>query len=219
MVEVLFREQRVLNNTIISVSDIGDEIVDSLVCITGGVLGQWLLPDGTEPDLSRGVFTTQGPGFVALGRSGSAEVDSGLFSCEVPEKNVTIFVGIYSNDTTTGKSLANFQKCNCFVVVVVVVVVVVLHVGQPMLTSIMHDARAAQLTCVSTGGPASSVTWERNGVETPISRSQFVADSANATYSNTLQLDGPPASVIGTYSCQVMNQRGRSEVLTLELKG
>ena len=49
--------------------------------------------------------------------------------------------------------------------------------------------------------------------------SQYVSDTVEATYLNSLLLNGEPESVIGEHSCQVANPRGETQVLTLQLQG
>ena len=74
---------------------------------------------------------------------------------------------------------------------------------------------------MSTGGPATSVSWQRNGVDISGSFPNFqhVSSTLDAEYRNVLQLDGAPEIVIGDYTCQVTNSRGSSEVLTVQLLG
>ena len=71
---------------------------------------------------------------------------------------------------------------------------------------------AESLTCSSSGGPATTVTWERNGVAlnlngTGYQQTQTVTNPATATYRTTLT--SSDASVFaGTFTCTVTNTRG-----------
>ena len=89
--------------------------------------------------------------------------------------------------------------------------------GSPELVRFYHDDDTGELVCISTGGPATSVSWQRNGVD--ISGSfpnfQYVSGTLDAEYRNVLQLDVAPEMVIGDYTCQVTNSRGSSGVLTI----
>jgi len=65
------------------------------------------------------------------------------------------------------------------------------------------------LTCTSTGGPATTVTWTRDCVLVPNDvnhlQSQTLLDSETATYRNILTVTGPD---YGTYECIVTNSKG-----------
>ena len=84
----------------------------------------------------------------------------------------------------------------------------------PNITSLTYDDAALTLTCVSTGSPATTVTWEKDGVplsiDGPIYQlTQTVTDRATSTYSNVLTVsEAAPTSVAGTYTCNVSNHFG-----------
>ena len=71
------------------------------------------------------------------------------------------------------------------------------------------------LTCVSTGGPATTVTWTRDGVGVAGVTSQTVISMATVTYNNTLTVTG---RLLGNYECTVTNDRGTA-VNSLMLEG
>ena len=64
------------------------------------------------------------------------------------------------------------------------------------------------LTCVSTGGPATTVTWTRDGAAVYYDvnhvLTQTVTDELTATYSNVLTVTGREP---GNYTCSVTNNR------------
>ena len=74
------------------------------------------------------------------------------------------------------------------------------------------------LTCTSTGGPATSVTWTRDGVNVTYDSTHVltrtVENTMTARYSNTLTVTGVEG---GTYRCIVSNVRGA--VTSPELSG
>ena len=76
------------------------------------------------------------------------------------------------------------------------------------------------LTCVSTGGPATTVTWTRDGDGNVLSEGispQTVTDMMTATYTNTLTVTG---RLPGMYKCRIQNVRGiATEALTVAGKG
>ena len=76
------------------------------------------------------------------------------------------------------------------------------------------------LTCDSSGGPATTVTWERDTVELmdndEYTISQIVVDTVQAEYSNQLTVTG---RLTGVYRCTVGNIRGDgSRQLDIESK-
>ena len=68
------------------------------------------------------------------------------------------------------------------------------------------------LNCTSTGSPATTVTWRRDGMV--LSRggqyemTQILLNGATATYVNILVVSGTPSSLRGVYSCDIWNGIG-----------
>ena len=60
------------------------------------------------------------------------------------------------------------------------------------------------LTCVSTGGPATTVTWTRDGAAVTGNTSQTVVDQEASTYHSTLTVTGREP---GNYQVNVTNDR------------
>ena len=71
------------------------------------------------------------------------------------------------------------------------------------------DPPVFTLTCISTGGPATTVTWKRDGTmlsddNTYSITSQVLTDTVTATYTHTLTVTG---RLVGEYQCSVSNIR------------
>ena len=84
----------------------------------------------------------------------------------------------------------------------------------------LFDRDNTTLTCTSTGGPPTSVTWWKNGVPINTSlyqHSQRVVDTESATYENVL-FDNGMSNFVGTFTCEVGNVRGMAQD-TVELNG
>ena len=82
------------------------------------------------------------------------------------------------------------------------------------------DRNATTLTCISTGGPPTSVTWRKNGIfvkDTVFEQSQQVVNTENATYENLL-FSNNIANFVGAFTCEVSNAKGRA-VEIVELNG
>ena len=87
----------------------------------------------------------------------------------------------------------------------------ILHQGMPVVTSVTWDGQQT-LSCNSSGGPATYVTWRRNCAVLPNNdtylQTRTVTQGQTATYNNTLVIDPAPPS--GVYTCSVTNIRGYS---------
>ena len=78
---------------------------------------------------------------------------------------------------------------------------------------INSDSRSPfTLNCTSSGSPATTVTWTKDGVVLRASgtyqMTQVLQDGVTATYSNLLVVRAGPYAVIGDYSCEVSNSIG-----------
>ena len=72
------------------------------------------------------------------------------------------------------------------------------------------------LTCTSTGGPVTTVSWRMNGTILNDYTSQILLDSENATYNLVLTLTG---RLVGEYECMVSNNKSSSSSGTLSVLG
>ena len=70
------------------------------------------------------------------------------------------------------------------------------------------DPPVFTLTCTSTGGPVSTVSWRRNGTllsdDSTYSITSEVTDGTTSTYTHTLTVTG---RLVGEYQCSVSNIR------------
>ena len=89
--------------------------------------------------------------------------------------------------------------------------------GSPTITSLLFDRNSTTLTCTSTGGPPTTVTWMVDGMlvnETLYEQSQRLVDAEEATYENVLFNDDV-ANFVGSFTCEVSNARGMNQVTTV----
>ena len=92
--------------------------------------------------------------------------------------------------------------------------------GSPSIHSVTFDRNSTTLTCTSTGGPPTTVTWRKNNVPVNLSiyeQSQRLVDAERATYENVL-FSTDVANFVGSFKCEVNNARGTNEV-KVELNG
>ena len=91
-----------------------------------------------------------------------------------------------------------------------------IHAGSPNVTNLTFDDQSRTLTCTSTGGPATNVTWRRDGVVITLNathqQTKSVVDSVNGTYQTVLTIDPSVgwSDIVGTYTYTVENARGVS---------
>ena len=91
-----------------------------------------------------------------------------------------------------------------------------LHAGAPNVTEVTFDIESRTLTCTSTGGPATTVTWTKDGAvitpNTTHQQTQMIVDTVGGIYQNTLTIAQSVTgdNLYGLYSCTVENSRGSS---------
>ena len=89
------------------------------------------------------------------------------------------------------------------------------HTGTPSVTSLTFNNQSRTLTCTSTGGPATTVTWRKDGTMiTPYQQTKTVVDPAMGIYQTVLTIDPSvdQSDIFGSYNCTVENTRGRSSM-------
>ena len=91
-----------------------------------------------------------------------------------------------------------------------------IYAGSPNVTNLTFDDKSRTLTCTSTGGPATTVTWRRDGVVITLNdthqQTKRVVDTVEGTYQTVLTIDPSvgQSDIVGTYKCTVENARGES---------
>ena len=64
----------------------------------------------------------------------------------------------------------------------------------------LHNDNSFTLTCISTGGPATTVTWTRDSTTVTQGTETVLNDPVNATYTHTLT-----ERTAGLYTCVIAN--------------
>ena len=72
------------------------------------------------------------------------------------------------------------------------------------------------LTCISTGGPATTVTWTRDSVTATGDEMTVLDNAETATYTHTLTVTG---RLGGLYQCNVSNAKPSSSSASLRVQG
>ena len=80
--------------------------------------------------------------------------------------------------------------------------------------SVEYDRTSQTITCTSTGGPATDVTWSKDNVNIRLSmgglyeHSQIIINTTSATYENRLRIVDKSSEAAGNYTCKVTNSGG-----------
>ena len=72
------------------------------------------------------------------------------------------------------------------------------------------------LTCISTGGPATTVTWTRDSVTITEGTETVLDDPVTARYNHTLTVTG---RLLGLYTCTVANNKPSSASADIIVQG
>ena len=214
-----------------TVTDIGSRFfMSALFCLTprleccsdsetpnaASVTREWYLPDGRPVASDNSPFIkSQVSSAVSLHRDPFSDntAPAGVYRCEIPDAsgtNQSIYVGIYPQED---------GEMNMFLMTNYLFVI---FTGSPSITSFLFDRNSTTLTCTSTGGPPTTVTWRKNGVPVDLSlyeQSQRLMDAVEATYQSIL-FNENVTNFVGTFICEVSNVRVTVPIQeTLELNG
>ena len=91
-----------------------------------------------------------------------------------------------------------------------------INTGSPNITSLTYNDQSRTLTCTSTGGPATTVTWRRDemviALNATYQQTKSLVDPVTGTYQTVLTIDSSldQRNIVGTYRCTVENDRGSS---------
>ena len=78
------------------------------------------------------------------------------------------------------------------------------------------DSPQFTLTCISTGGPATIVTWTRDSGEAVGDTETVFNDPVTARYTHTLTVTG---RLEGIYTCTVANNKPSNDSATITVQG
>ena len=88
------------------------------------------------------------------------------------------------------------------------------------ITFTIHDLNGTipqfTLTCISTGGPATIVTWTRDSDAVTEGTQTVLDDQVNAQYNHTLTVTG---RLGGLYKCTVANNKPSEDSIKLNIQG
>ena len=230
--------QTLANHSYVDVNLVGDPYVErlhSVQCHTdlstccssmdGVHRGDWYSPSETKLTFSSGtdpIYQQRLTERVDLRRRSFVTAPTGIYRCEIPTQAVhgngereSVYVGIYysrggtcnnivKGQTSMVQSCALFSSGNVRVT------------GLTVKTSLSGVDAQFIFTCVSTGGPATTVTWTRDSVTVTEGTKTVLDDPVTAQYTHTLTVTDIQ---VGLYRCTVANNKPSRVGATLLFQG
>ena len=191
---------------------VGTSFVNSVQCHTDLSTdhnGQWYFPNGDPLQNKSGVgdiyqFEPMDSTRVDLRRRNDNNLTIGIYHCDVAVSGnadgARVYVGLYIN----GKYLTEVIKGQFTIII-----------GGSISISgdIMFNPDQRTLTCISTGGPATTVSWTRDSTTVVTDITETVLnDPVTAQYTHTLTV-----TTWGMYTCTVSNDKPSSALASFEL--
>ena len=175
----------------------------------GDLRGDWFFPSGERlpfPGGGNDPFAGRGAQTVDLRRI-TELTPSGIYRCDIavnasePSAKQTFYVGIYANG-----GMYTVEH------------IYILHhidTGDVRISGeVTFDSDQMTLTCISTGGPATTVTWTRDSITVTEGTETVLDDPETAQYTHTLTV-----TTGGEYTCTVSNNKPSSGSATITVPG
>ena len=217
---VFFRGQTLAGHSYVDLSLVGSDNSDSVVCHTdlstccsgaqGTHRGSWYFPNGTVlPFIGDSVPIGLGrtAQIAVIRRTGGATEPTGIYRCHIATIAVhhyadkswgeTVYVGLYPPDGIK-LCLSNTETITFSP-----------NTGGDITISggeVIFDSDQITLTCISTGGPATTVTWTRDSITVTEGTETELDDPETAQYTHTLNV-----TTGGEYTCTVSNNKPSSD--------
>ena len=224
---VSFMGQTLANHSYVDVSLVGDDSSgsDSVRCITdlstccsgteGPHRGHWYFPNGARIPFpgSGDIYESRDSRRVDLRRRNSAISPTGIYCCDIPTNAVhdetdtsvreTVYMGLYTGSGGNLATSTDFTRApmNLHEVILISTLGTITISGD-----VMYDSDQLILACISTGGPATTVSWIRDSTTVITEGNETVLnDPVTAQYTHTLTV-----TTGGEYTCTVANNKPSS---------
>ena len=214
---VSFMGQPLANHSYVGISQVGTSDSSTVQCHTdlskccttpqGIYCGDWYFPNGSRLPFSGDIYERRGAQRVDLYHISGAGT-TGIYRCDIATRAVhsdsdysvrdTVYVGLFTSNE--GENFSDNHCLNSF------------HItGNVFISEIIYNPDQLTLTCISTGGPATTVTWTRDST-TVTEGAETVLDDldADAEYTHTLTV-----TTGGEYTCTVENNKPSSDSATI----
>ena len=218
------------NHGYVLINDIGSTDDTALICHTNRPAtlnnnahsgGDWFAPDNTRVDGTAvpGFMRARGPMMVRLLRNTNTDPSSeGIYHCEVEDDTFTlqiVHVGLYnSGEGTRIHNHIYSDLCSCLFSAGIVTI------SGDVTFTVDSDFNGATpqftLTCISTGGPATTVIWARDSDTVTEGTETVLDDPVTAQYTHTLTVTG---RLGGLYTCTVANDKSSQDSANFMVQG
>ena len=186
--------------------------------------GDWYPPGSdTRLPFNSDIYESRAAQRVDLRRRNNADMPSGIYRCDIQTNAVhndsdirvreILYVGLYASGGEKWNMLYNMYMYLLF-----------LHVGdieiQDIAVQLGSDLNGANpqftLTCTSTGGPATTVSWTRDSATVTVGAMTVLDNATTAQYTHNLTVTG---RLGGLYQCTVTNAKPSSDSASLTVLG
>ena len=231
---ISFMGQTLANHSYVDLSRVGNagDNSDGVQCHTdlstccsdteGIHRGDWYFPNGTRLPFVSNANTPVGEARDAQRvniRRSTATGPAGIYHCDIPIEALhddmdisvrdTVYLGLYTITGGIPISVLSFVN-GSFTGDVMISGDITVH------SDLNGPSPQFTLTCISTGGPATTVTWTRDST-TVTEGTETVFDNAmTAQYTHTLTETG---RIGGLYTCNVSNNKPSSASASIALQG
>ena len=203
------------NNGYVEISDIGSNDDTALLCHTNqpgstNSGGDWYGPDETRVSGSDvpGFTRNRGSMVVRLKRT-SGTPPEGIYRCKIIDAASipqTVYVGLYNTGEGNNSSIQSHSQ---------ICIMLSVTLSPLSLNSDLNgDSPQFTLTCISTGGPATIVTWTRDSTTVTEGTETVLDDPVTAQYTHTLTV-----TTGGEYTCTVSNNKPSSDSASITVGG
>ena len=211
---------------------------DAVVCETdletccsvgeGQYRGDWFFPSGEwlpfknrndDPVISEGRTGKK----VVLHRNSDTNLTSGIYRCVIPTNttpavNTSVYIGLYVNGGIY--SIIRYSYSIRYILHTIMSMAIAGDIsiagGINVTVEESHEPFKFTLTCISTGGPATTVTWTRDSVNITEGTETLLDDPVTARYTHTLTVIG---RLGGLYECTVANNKPSMQVANITIGG
>ena len=239
---VSFMNQTLANHSYVDLSLVGDDAhgSDNVQCVTnlgtccgsaqGLYRGDWYSPGSTDRVLFSNeggdIFEQRAAQRVDLRRRNSATSPIGIYSCEIATvavhddsdssvRDAPVYVGLYT--ASGGRLIITYIDSSNTKLIITLGDV---SVSGAVILKVDSDLNGASpqftLTCISTGGPATIVTWTRHFTTVTEGTETVLDDPVTARYTHTLTVTGKKG---GLYNCRVENNKPSTTSSTFTVRG
>ena len=191
--------------------------------------GDWYFPNGERVKLKEdgvNIYKKRGNKQVSIHHRNDAIIPSGIFRCDIPTsntendslviKNNTLYVGLYTSGGINIISTKEMPYIILYIQRVMLDYTVCTMLGDVKISGRLKVSKDT-LTCISVGGPATTVTWSRDNVTITQGTKTVLDDPHNGGYTHTLNVT--EAGRQGTlYTCTVANSKPSSDSVSITVQ-